>query len=104
MNRRRFLVTALAGALVQPLAAESQPAKVARLGVLLFGTPDADSFPVIRRGLAALGYVDGQNIIFEHRYADGKPERELRVRAGAAYELGMREKDHGMAIQPFPDG
>jgi hypothetical protein len=23
---------------------------------------------------------------------------------GAAYELGMREKDHGMEIQPFPDG
>ena len=23
---------------------------------------------------------------------------------GAAYELGMREKDHGMQIQPFPDG
>ena len=29
---------------------------------------------------------------------------ELRVRAGAAYELGMRENDHGMPIQPFPDG
>jgi len=35
---------------------------------------------------------------------DGKPDRELRVRGGAAYELGMREKDHGMPIQPFPDG
>ena len=23
---------------------------------------------------------------------------------GAAYELGMREHDHGMAIQPLPDG
>jgi hypothetical protein len=29
---------------------------------------------------------------------------ELRVAGGAAYELGMREKDHGMEIQPFPDG
>ena len=36
--------------------------------------------------------------------ADGRPDRELRVRGGAAYELGMREKDHGMPIQPFPDG
>lgn len=34
---------------------------------------------------------------------DGRTE-ELNVRAGAAYELGMRETDHGMAIQPFPDG
>ncbi|HEX2415069.1 MAG TPA: hypothetical protein VHJ37_07625 [Thermoleophilaceae bacterium] len=29
---------------------------------------------------------------------------ELEVRGGAAYELGMREHDHGMRIQPFPDG
>jgi len=36
--------------------------------------------------------------------ADGRPDRELRVRGGAAYELGMREKDHGMPLQPFPDG
>ena len=28
----------------------------------------------------------------------------LTVAGGAAYELGMRERDHGMAIQPFPDG
>ena len=36
--------------------------------------------------------------------ADGRPDRELRLRGGAAYELGMREKDHGIALQPFPDG
>lgn len=28
----------------------------------------------------------------------------LRGRAGAAYELGMRERDHGMPIEAFPDG
>jgi hypothetical protein len=28
----------------------------------------------------------------------------LRTDHGAAYELGMRETDHGMEIQPFPDG
>jgi hypothetical protein len=30
--------------------------------------------------------------------------RTLHTPYGAAYELGMREKDHGMEIQPFPDG
>lgn len=34
----------------------------------------------------------------------GRAETRLHVPAGAAYELGMRETDHGMAIQPFPDG
>jgi hypothetical protein len=35
---------------------------------------------------------------------DGRPDLVLSTRAGATYELGMRETDHGMAIQPFPDG
>ena len=34
----------------------------------------------------------------------GRPPLTLRSPGGAAYELGMREHDHGMAIQPFPDG
>jgi hypothetical protein len=34
----------------------------------------------------------------------GQPAVELRSTGSAAYELGMRERDHGMAIQPFPDG
>jgi hypothetical protein len=34
----------------------------------------------------------------------GQPPRELVLSAGAAYELGMRETDHGIPIQPYPDG
>jgi hypothetical protein len=34
----------------------------------------------------------------------GRPARELTLRAGGAYELGMRETDHGIPIQPFSDG
>jgi hypothetical protein len=34
----------------------------------------------------------------------GLPKRELTLAAGAAYELGMRETDHGIPIQPYPDG
>jgi hypothetical protein len=33
-----------------------------------------------------------------------QPPLTLQLSGGAAYELGMRERDHGMAIQPFPDG
>jgi hypothetical protein len=35
---------------------------------------------------------------------DGAPPRELAIGGAAAYELGMRERDHGIPIQPFPDG
>jgi hypothetical protein len=34
----------------------------------------------------------------------GLPARRLALTAGAAYELGMRETDHGIPIQPYPDG
>jgi hypothetical protein len=34
----------------------------------------------------------------------GLPPRELRLEGGAAYEFGMRETDHGIPIQPYPDG
>jgi hypothetical protein len=35
---------------------------------------------------------------------DGRPPQTLAAPGLAAYELGMREHDHGMAIQPFADG
>ncbi len=34
----------------------------------------------------------------------GRPDRQLALSAGAAYELGMRETDHGIPVQPYPDG
>jgi len=49
---------------------------------LLFGTPDTDpNLPSFLRGLRELGYVEGQNIAIEYRYAEGKPDR-LRALAG----------------------
>jgi hypothetical protein len=33
-----------------------------------------------------------------------RPPLTLQLAAGAVYELGMREADHGIAVQPFPDG
>ncbi len=34
----------------------------------------------------------------------GRSACTLRTRTGAAYELGMRERDHGVPIAPFADG
>src|SRR5260370_5192218 len=75
MDRRRFLSTTVAGILAAPLGAEAQDAgKVARIGRLEQGsrsTPDE----AFRQGLPELGYVRGQNIVIEYRYADEKAER-----------------------------
>ncbi|PYM91094.1 MAG: ABC transporter substrate-binding protein [Candidatus Rokuibacteriota bacterium] len=60
-----------------PLAAETQQTgKVARVGVLLFGTPAADpNLAAFVSGLRDLGYVEGRNLAFEYRSAEGRPER-----------------------------
>jgi putative tryptophan/tyrosine transport system substrate-binding protein len=59
-----------------PLAVRAQPSKVARIGVLYIGLADADSFKKeLRAGLRELGYVEGQNIAFEFRSAEGKLDR-----------------------------
>ena len=76
MNRRRFLLTSLAGVLVAPLAAEAQlTRKVPRIGYLIAETQASSSFASFRQGLRKYGYVEGQNIVVEYREAEGKFER-----------------------------
>jgi putative ABC transport system substrate-binding protein len=79
MERRTFMALVSGGFLAAPFAAEAQRAgKVARIGVLeQGGSPTSISGPIqaFRQGLRDLGYVEGQNIVIEYRYAEGKAER-----------------------------
>jgi len=64
--------------LTAPLIAEAQqPKNVPRIGLLITNSRAAESTNIeaFHRGLQALGYVEGQNIIMEYRYADGKLEQ-----------------------------
>ena len=78
VGRRQFLITT--GALfAAPLAAEAQPAgKVSRIGVLapdVTGPQPSRSIDAFRQGLRDLGYVEGQTITIEYRWAEGRTER-----------------------------
>jgi ABC-type uncharacterized transport system substrate-binding protein len=76
--RRRDFITVLSGAAAMwPVAARTQPStKVARIGALYIGLADAESFnKELREGLRELGYIEGQNISFEFRSAEGKLDR-----------------------------
>lgn len=77
MSRRALLQAVVGGVLGAPLAAAAQPAgKVARLGVLLFGTPgDNPNLTALLEGLRDLGHVEGRSLALEYRYAEGRPER-----------------------------
>ena len=91
-------------------------------------TPEGCAFEIPGRGLRLRGDVSGAGKDFvgwlyadpdggEHHAVNcsvadlrarvdrrGAAPKDFSVEAGAAYELGMRERDHGMAIEPFPDG
>jgi putative tryptophan/tyrosine transport system substrate-binding protein len=78
MDRRRFLLTSLAGARAAPLAAQAQqPEKVYRIGMLERTSPaiNAANLDGFRQGLRELGYVEGKTFIIEYRSADGRDER-----------------------------
>jgi putative ABC transport system substrate-binding protein len=76
MRRREFITLLGGAAAVWPLAARAQQSKMARIGALYIGTADAESFKKeLREGLRELGYVEGQNIAFEFRSAEGKLDR-----------------------------
>ena len=71
MDRRRFLLTSLAGALAVPLAAGAQQAgKVARIGYLSTGSATAN--PGFRKaftdGLREHGWIEDKNILIEYRW------------------------------------
>ncbi len=89
MNRREILVALLAlGA--APLGADSQPlGKVRRVGVL--GVPTAASYApqieALRKGFRDLGYIEGQNLLVDYRWADGRIDR---LPALAAELIGLQ--------------
>jgi putative ABC transport system substrate-binding protein len=75
-----FVAVLAIGLVTLPLMAEAQRAeKVWRIGVLGGQSPEASigSTPIValREGLRELGYLEGQNLVIEWRWAQGKPER-----------------------------
>jgi putative ABC transport system substrate-binding protein len=96
---RLVAMLALAG-LVAPLAAEAQkPVKVHRIGLLMAHPPGTPPYLVpFYQELRDLGYVEGQNLIIERRYADGYDERLPALAA----ELVQLKVEVLLAVGPSP--
>lgn len=70
---RAVLVLVLAVLIAPPPANAQPPAKVVTIGILAIEAwPPIDSF---REALRDFGYIEGQNVRFEHRYAEGRNQR-----------------------------
>src|SRR5712691_12047683 len=76
MPRRTFLAMIGGDLVAAPRAAEAQPAKAPRVGLLGLGSAESSPlFEALRQGLRERGWVEGQNIAFEDRTTVGNYSR-----------------------------
>ena len=77
MNRRHLIGLLGGSAVAWPIRAWAQQPGIPRIGVLMGSTPsfEAARLETFREALKQLGYIDGQTILIEPRYAEGQPDR-----------------------------
>jgi putative tryptophan/tyrosine transport system substrate-binding protein len=73
MKRRQFIALVGGAAVAGLLAARAQQTQMRRVGALILGNADAEAFrKEMREGLSKAGYIEGRNILFDIRSAQGK--------------------------------
>src|SRR5262245_18636280 len=76
--RRRYFLAVTWAILAAPLASDAQqPAQLPRIGYLAFNSAvtNRPRLSAFRETLRELGWIDGQNIVIETRFADGEFDR-----------------------------
>src|SRR6478735_8843651 len=77
MERRNFIKLVVGSAASWPLTSRAQQATMPVIGFLNSGSPDTfePTVSAFLQGLKEAGYVDGQNVAIEYRWADGQYDR-----------------------------
>jgi len=89
--KRRDFITLLGGvAAACPLAGRAQQSAMPAIGFLSLGWRESDSSRLVglRRGLSDVGYVEGQNLAVEYRWAENQSDR-LPTLAASLIQIGV---------------
>lgn len=84
ITRRAFIAGALSGTCIPPIAYSQQRQIVPRIGVLWHAANIEEETPYYQsllEGFRLLGYVEGRNIVFDHRFPNEVPELFTRMAA-----------------------
>jgi putative tryptophan/tyrosine transport system substrate-binding protein len=95
MRRREFILL-LGCAMAEPHSLRAQQKPVSVIGYLHFASPGSGSpfLDALRQGLRETGYVEGQNVAIEYRWAEGNYDRLPRLAA----DLATRKVDVIVAV------
>ena len=77
MKRRDFIAGIILAPIAFPLGARGEATKIYRIGILetISAAQNAANFGALKQGLRDRGFVEGQNLRFEYRSADGHGDR-----------------------------
>jgi putative tryptophan/tyrosine transport system substrate-binding protein len=81
--KRRDFIALIGGAAAWPLAARAQQAKLPTIGFLGVTTPSAQNqwTAAFVQRLRELGWIEGQTVAIEYRWAEGRSERYAEIAA-----------------------
>jgi putative ABC transport system substrate-binding protein len=77
MRRREFIMLLGGAAVVAPVAAHAQQKAMPVIGYLSIGSPSVTgpAIAAFRQGVSDIGHIDGQSLVIESRYAEGRYDR-----------------------------